>query len=148
MKVQLKENDFNFENGKEKVWWAENATGHIIYPTSPMSPLPAGFMLCSTTKPKEMDRLFNRIHAQEREHNEKVIERLYARGREHYERVRSTMRDRLSSAASSDGEKNIIRETLKLMDERDHRMQENSFHGASAMQESERPTEGKRTLVN
>ena len=41
-----------------------------------------------------MDRLFNRMHEQEREANERLIERLYNRGREHYDRLRSALRSR------------------------------------------------------
>ena len=138
--------DFAKENGKEVLWWAENAAGYIYF-TSPMSPLPAGFMLKSTKNPKEMDRLFNRMHAQEREKNEKMIEQIYTRGREHYERLRSALSQRIQSAGVSEAEKGIIRESLKLMDARDFKMQQNNVFGVSAMQEKEEPLEGPRTRI-
>ena len=126
--------DWAFENGKERLWWAENATGHIFF-TSPMSPLPPGFARFSTTNPKQMDRLFSRMHDQEREHNEKFLERLYTQGREKFDRLRSNLRNRLMASGVSDAEKNIIRASLKLMDERDHKAQQNTVRGVSYLQE-------------
>ena len=126
--------DWAFENGKERLWWAENATGHIFF-TSPMSPLPPGFARFSTTNPKQMDRLFSRMHDQEREQNEKFIERLYNQGREKYDMLRSNLRNRLMASGVSDAEKNIIRASLKLMDERDHKAQQNNVRGVSYLQE-------------
>lgn len=139
--------DWTQENGKEKLWYAENpATKHIFF-TSPMSRIPPGFVRKSTTNAREMDRLFNRMHEQERESNERLVERLYNRGREHYDRLRSALRSRLRSGSTSDAEKNIIRASLKLMDERDSKMQQNNVYGVSAMQETEAPLEGPRTRI-
>jgi hypothetical protein len=138
--------DWNFENGKERLWYAENAVGHVFF-TSPMSPLPPGYARCSTTNPREMDRLFNRMHAQEREKNERLIEQIYNRGRERYENLRRALTSRLASAGVSDAEKNIIRESLKLMNERDHKIQENNIYGVSAMQEKEAADDGVRTRL-
>lgn len=147
MKVQLKENDWTRMNGKECLWYAENAVGRIYF-TSPMSDLQPGYVLRHTTSPREMDRLFNKMHDQEREQNERFVERLYNRGREHYEKLRSSLMTRLTSAGVSEAEKNIIRASLKLMNERDHKMQQNHAYGVSSMQESEAPLEGPRTKVN
>ena len=138
--------DWTRQNGKERLFWQENAVGYI-YLSSPMSPLAPGFMLKSTTNPKEMDRIFNKMHAQEREHNERFIEKLYNQGREFYDAKRSALRNRLVSAGVSDAEKNVIRQCLSLMDEKDHKMQQNSVYGVSAMQERDAPIEGKRTRV-
>ena len=138
--------DWNFENGKERLWWAENAVGHVFF-TSPFSPLPLGYERHSTTSPKEMDRLFNRMHEQDREQNEKMIESLYNRNRAKYDMLRSTLRNRLTMTGVSDAEKNIIRASLKLMDERDFKMQQNTVYGVSAMQESEAPTGPMTTKV-
>lgn len=146
MKVQLKEHDWTRLNGKECLWFAENAVGRIYF-TSPMSPLQPGYALRHTTNPREMDRLFNKMHAQEREQNERFLEKLYAQGREYYERKRSALRTRLQSAGVSDAEKNIIREALCLMDEKDAKMQRNGVFGVSAMQESEENTGPKTTKV-
>lgn len=140
-------NDWTKENGKEKLWFAENPMTKRIYFTSPMSPLQVGFILKSTTNPKEMDRLFSRMHDQERERNQVLIEGIYTRGREHYDRLRSALRTRLQSAGVADVEKNIIRASLALMDEKDAKMQQNTTYGVSAMQESSEPLEGSRTRV-
>ncbi len=147
MKVQLKENDWTKMNGKECLWWAENAVGRIYF-TSPISPLQPGYALHHTTSPREMDRLFNKMHAQEREHNAQIVEQLYNRGREYYDRVRSRLRDRLTTAGVSEAEKNIIRESLKLMDEKDYRMQQNNVYGVSAMQEAPEPLPAPTKRVN
>lgn len=139
-------NDWASENGREKLWYAENAVGKIFF-TSPMSPLPPGYALRSTTEPREMDRLFNRMHEQERERNEKMIEQIYNRGREYYERVRDALKARLGSAGVSNAEKNVIRASLKLMDERDSKMQENHVFGVSAMQEHEAPVPNRTKVA-
>lgn len=139
-------NDWTRENGKEKLWWAENAVGRIYF-TSPMSHLQIGYALKSTTNPREMDRLFNRMHEQEREANEHFVEKLYNRGRESYDKLRSALHARLSSAGVSNAEKNIIRAAIKLMDEKDSKMQENNIYGVSEMQKTAAPLEGPRTKV-
>ena len=128
--------DWNFENGKERLWWAENAVGKIFF-TSPIAFLPPGYARFSTTEPKQMDRLFNRMHDQEREKNEKLIENIYNRDRMRYDMLRSSLRTRLKTAGVTDAEKNIIRASLKLMDEHDHKMQQNNVYGVSAIQEHE-----------
>lgn len=128
-------NEWGRENGKECLWYAENPLTKRIYFTSPMSPIRPGWVRKSTTSPREMDRIFDRMHAQEREQNERMLEQLASRGREYYERVRSTMRDRLNSAGVSDAEKNIIRACFRLMDEKDSNMQKNTVRGVSALQE-------------
>lgn len=136
MKVQLKARDWTRMNGKECLWWAENAVGHIYF-TSPMSPLQPGYVLRHTTEPKQMDRLFDKMHAQEREQNERMIERLYKQGRTYYEAVRAKLRQRMQASDVSNAEKNIIRASLKLMDENDHKMQQNTVYGVADMQEHE-----------
>jgi hypothetical protein len=130
--------DWTKENGKEKLWYAENASGYVFL-TSPMSDIPPGFMLKSTTKPKDMECVFNRIHAQERDHNSKIIENIHKHGQEHYASVRSKLLTRLASGSTSEAEKGIIRESLKLMDERDSKAQQNTIYGVSAMQEAPEP---------
>ena len=45
-------------------------------------------------------------------------------------------------------EKAFIREALRRMDERDHKMQQNTVYGVSSMQETEAPIEGARTKVS
>jgi hypothetical protein len=139
--------DWNTENGREKLWFAENPLTKRIFFTSPMSPLPPGYIRKSTTSPREMDRLFNRMHDQEREANEKLVEKIYNRGREHYDRLRSALRSRLQSGSTSDAEKNIIRASLKLMDEKDSKMQQNNVYGVSAMQEASEPLPARNTTV-
>ena len=99
-----------------------------------MSPIRPGWVRKSTTSPREMDRIFDRMHAQEREQNERMLEQLASRGREYYERVRSTMRDRLNSAGVSDAEKNIIRAALKLMAKKRRRCSRTPSTDVSALQ--------------
>lgn len=94
-----------------------------------------------------MDKVFNRMHEQEREQNEKFIEKLYNQGRERYERLRSSLRARLQSAGVSDAEKGIIRASMKLMDEKDAKMQQNNVYGISSMQEAPEPLPGPSTKV-
>jgi hypothetical protein len=139
-------NDWATENGKEKLFWAENALGRIYF-TSPMSPLQPGYALHSTTSPKEMDRLFSRMHDQEREQNEKFVEKLYNQGRAHYDKVRAKLRARLQSNSTSNAERNIIRASLKLMDEKDAKMQQNTVYGISGMQEAPAPLPPRNTKV-
>lgn len=139
--------DWTRENGKEKLWYAENPVTKRVFFSSPMSRMPPGYILKSTTSPREMDKLFTRMHEQEREHNEKLIEGIYNQGREHYEAKRNALKQRLQSAGVSDAEKNIIRAALKLMDEKDFKMQQNNVYGISAMQEAPEPLPGPSTKV-
>jgi hypothetical protein len=147
MKVQVQQNDWTKENGKEKLWFAENPVTGRVYFSSPMSRLQPGYVLKSTTEPREMDRIFNRMHDQEREHNERFVEQLYNQGRERYEKLRSGLRDRLASGATSEAEKNIIRASLKMLDEQDAKRQQNNVYGISSMQETEAPIAGQTTKV-
>lgn len=146
-KLQTDDNSWTTENGREKVWYAENPATQRIYFTSPMSDLQPGYVLKSTTNPKEMDRLFNLMHEQEREHNEKLIEQLYSRGREYYEKRRSALLSRLRTAGVTEVEKGIIRKALQLMDEKDAKMQQNTVYGVSAMQEAPAPLPPRRKRI-
>ena len=137
-----------YENGKEVLWYDENPFTKRVVLTSPMSPRRHGFNRHKTTQPKEMDRVFSRLHEQEREANDQLIEKLYNRGRAHYEAIRSRLTQRLLSVDCKEWEKAFIRESLRLMDERDHKMQKNTVFGVSGMQESEAPLEGARTKVS
>ena len=135
------------ENGKERMWYAEHHMTKHVFLTSPMSPLPIGFVRHSTTNPREMDRIFQRLHDQERVRNEQFVEQLYNKNREKYERTRDILRTRMLSSQCSDAEKNIIREALKLMDKKDQKMQENNVYGVSPMQEAPEPLPGERKRV-
>lgn len=139
--------DWAYENGKEVLYYDENpVTRHVIL-TSPISPLRHGYNRLKTNVPSEMDRIFTRLAQQEHEANERLIEKIYFRGRHFYERLRSSLLQRLMSVDTKEWEKAFIRESLRLMDERDHRMQQNTVYGVSAMQTTEAPLEGARTKV-
>ncbi|MFZ3343333.1 MAG: hypothetical protein WA213_20820 [Terriglobales bacterium] len=142
-----KREDWAYENGREVVWFDENpVTKHVIL-TSPMSPKRHGYNRAKTSVPAEMDRIFTRLAQQEYEANQRLIERIYYRGREYYERVRSNLLTRLMSADTKEWEKAFIRESLRLMDERDSAMQRNTVYGVSGMQSTEAPIEGTRQKV-
>ena len=140
--------DWAYENGKEVLWWDENPATHRVVLTSPMSPRRHGFNRHKTVNPREMERVFTRMNAQEHEDNGKLVEKLYNRGRGFYERVRSRLTQRLLSVDCKEWEKAFIREALKRMDEKDHAMQQNTVFGISSMQETEAPIEGARTKVS
>ena len=123
---------------KEVLFYAENAVGRIYF-TSPQSTLQPGYMLKSTNSPREMDRLFVKMHEQEREHNQQVIDQLFARGKENFDRMRSELRRKIGLHDTSNAEKNIIREALKRMDEKEAKLQENTVYGVSALQEGPEP---------
>lgn len=131
---------------KETLWYAENAFGYVYF-ASQMSDLKPGFALRSTSSPKEMDRIFARMHQQERDHNEKFLERLYNRDRQKYTLLREGLKARLGSAEVAEAEKGIIREALKLMDAKDSASQENHAYGVSAMQEAPAPLPAPRTRI-
>jgi hypothetical protein len=56
--------------------------------------------------------------------------------------------ERLSSTDTKEWEKAFIRESLRLMNERDHEAQKNHAYGVSQMELSEAPIAGGRTKVN
>ena len=143
-----KGNDWSYENGKECLHYDENPqTKHVIM-TSPMAPCRLGYVRHKTTDPKEMDRVFRRMHEQERQKNEELIEKLYRRGRAQYEALRERLMTRLVSADTKAWEKAFIREALQRMADRDHEAQKNTRYGVSAMEEKEAPIQGGRTKVN
>jgi hypothetical protein len=137
-----------YENGKEVLWYDEHFLTKRVVLTSPMSPLRKDCNRIKTTDPKVMESVFQRLNQQEHEQNEQLIEKLYNRGREFYNAARSRLTQRLLSVDCGEWEKAFIRESLRLMDERDHKMQKNTVYGVSAMQETEAPIESTRTRVN
>ena len=131
---------------KEVLFYAENAVGRIYF-TSPQSTLQPGYMLKSTNSPREMDRLFNKMHDQEREQNEKLIEKTWSRGKENFDRMRSELRRKIGLHDTSNAEKNIIREALKLMDEKEAKQQQNTVYGVSGLQEAPEPLPARNTRI-
>jgi hypothetical protein len=140
--------EWAYENGKEVLWFDENPVTHRVVLTSPMTPPRFGFNRHRTNEPKQMDRIFKRLNEQEHEDNAVMVEKLYNRGRAFYEAARSRLTQRLMSVDCKEWEKAFIREALHLMDERDHKMQQNTVYGVSAMEATEAPIEGTRTRVN
>ncbi len=137
-----------FENGKEVLHYDQNpATGHVVM-TSPMTPHRIGYNRHKTNQPKEMDRVFRKLHEQEREANEKLIEKIWARGRSHYEALRGRLMQRLLATDCKEWEKAFIREALQRMADRDHANQENTRYGVSAMEDAPAPLPPSRTKVN
>ena len=143
-----RKDDWAFENGKEILWYLENPMTRVVQITAPMAPIPYGFNRHKTNQPKEMDRVFRKLHEQEREKNQAVIEKMWSRGRAHYEDLRGRLNQRLVSADTKVWEKAFIRESLRLMSERDNEAQKNHVYGISAMEESPAPLPGARTRVN
>jgi hypothetical protein len=143
-----RKDDWAFENGKEILWYLENPMTRVVQITAPMAPIPDGFNRHKTNQPKEMDRVFRKLHEQERDKNAQVIEKMWSRGRAHYEDLRCRLNRRLVSADAKEWEKSFIRESLRLMSERDNEAQKNHVYGISAMEESPAPLPGARTRVN
>ena len=142
-----KKDDWAFENGKEVLWFDENPiTKHVVM-TSPMTPARIGYNRHKTNQPKEMDRVFRKVHEQERENNEKLIEKIWARGRAHYEALRSRLHQRLLASGVKEWEKAFIREALQRMADRDHANQENTRYGVSQLELTEAPLPPSRTKV-
>ena len=140
--------DWCFENGREILWYLENPRTRVVQITAPMAPIPYGFNRHKTNQPKEMDRVFRKLHEQERDKNQQVIEKMWSRGRAHYEALRDRLNQRLVSADTKVWEKAFIRESLRLMSERDNEAQKNHVYGVSSMEEAPAPLEGARTRVN
>ena len=94
-----------------------------------------------------MDRLFQKMHDQEREHNQVMIDKLYLRGKENFTRMRSELLRRIGLHDTSNAEKGIIREALRRMDEKEAKMQQNTVYGVSAMQEAPEPLPARNVKV-
>jgi len=143
-----RKDEWAFENGKEILWYDENpVTKHVVM-TSPMTPHRVGYNRHKTNQPKEMDRVFRKLHEQEREANEKLIEKIWARGRGHYEALRSRLHQRLLASDCKEWEKAFIREALQRMADRDHANQENTRYGVSQLELADAPLPPSRTKVN
>jgi hypothetical protein len=145
---EKKQDGWSFENGKEVLFFDRNHTTNHVITTSPMHPQRTGYARYKTTDPKEMDRVFRKLHEQERDKNAQVIEKMWSRGRAQYEALRDRLNQRLVSADTKVWEKAFIRESLRLMSERDNEAQKNHVYGISAMEESPAPLPGARTRVN
>ena len=143
-----RKDDWAFENGKEILYYLENPVTRVVQITSPISPIPHGFNRHKTNVPREMDRVFRKLHEQEREKNQQVIERMWSRGRAHYEALRGRLNQRLLSADTKEWEKAFIREALQRMADRDHANQENTRYGVSSMEDAPAPLPPSRTRVN
>ena len=139
--------EWSFENGKEVLYYDKNPITNEVVITSPISPYRHGFNRHKTNQPKEMDRVFRQLHEQERQKNEQIIEKIWSRGRAYYDKLRSNLNQRLLSCETSEWEKSFIRESLRLMNERDFEAQKNTKYGVSAMETTEAPLEGGRTKV-
>ena len=105
-----RKDDWAFENGKEILWYLENPMTRVVQITAPMAPIPDGFNRHKTNQPKEMDRVFRKLHEQERDKNAQVIEKMWSRGRAQYEALRDRLNQRLVSADTKVWEKAFIRE--------------------------------------
>lgn len=140
--------DWAFENGKEVLWYLENLQTRVVQITAPMAPIPHGFVRHKTNQPREMDRVFRKMHEQEREKNQAVIDKMWSRGRAHYEALRGRLNQRLFSADTKEWEKAFIRESLRLMNERDDEARKNHVYGVSEMELGDAPIQGPRTRVN
>jgi hypothetical protein len=139
--------EWSFENGKEVLYYDKNPITNEVVITSPISPYRHGFNRHKTNQPKEMDCVFRQLHAQERQKNDQLIEKIWTRGRAYYDKLRSNLNQRLLSCETSEWEKSFIRESLRLMNERDFEAQKNTTYGVSAMETTEAPLEGGRTKV-
>jgi hypothetical protein len=113
-----------------------------------MTPHRIGYNRHKTNQPKEMDRVFRKLHEQEREANEKLIEKIWARGRAHYEALRGRLMQRLTASGVKEWEKAFIREALQRMADRDHANQQNTRYGVSSMEDAPAPLPAARTKVN
>lgn len=131
---------------KEVFYYAENAVGRV-HIADRMSQLAPGYALRSTSNSKEMERVWARLNQQERDANEKRIEQLYSRGWENYDRMRGELLRRLGLGSTSNFEKSIIRESLKLMDEKQHAAEQNHVYGVAAMEEAPAPLPAPRTRI-
>ena|ERR1035437_1115580 len=146
--ARKRDSDWSYENGKEILYYLENPQTRVVQITAPMAPIPYGFNRHKTNQPKEMDRVFRKLHEQEREKNQQVIEKMWSRGRAQYEALRDRLNQRLVSADTKVWEKAFIRESLRLMSERDNEAQKNNVYGISSMEEAPAPLPGARTRVN
>ena len=143
-----RKDDWAFENGKEVLWYLENPVTRVVQITAPMAPIPHGFVRHKTNVPREMDRVFRKLHEQERDRNAQLVEKLWSRGRAHYEALRGRLNQRLLGSDAKEWEKAFIRESLRLMEERDHDAQKNNVYGVSAMELGDAPLPGGRTRIN
>lgn len=125
-------------NGNEKLVWCENSAGHVFL-TSIMSPIPEGFIRCSTTIPAEMDRIFKKLDQQERKQYAEMTEKAYNARKEFIDANLSNLRSRLAMADCSQREKDVIRAWIAAFNRRQKKLQECTVYGVSAMQTTEAP---------
>lgn len=125
-------------NGVEKLWYAQNAQGHL-YLTAAHSPLRRGYQRFSTAVPAEMDRIFEKLNAQTRAEHAALTQADYQRRIERIAQWRSDIRGRMASSECSNFEREVLRVALKSCDEREAKLNRNTVYGVSAMQQAAAP---------
>lgn len=132
-------------NGKEKLWWAQNAQGYV-YLTQPESPLRPGFQKFSTTTPSEMDRIYAKLDTQEKAHYAQMTRRMYEQRKDFIETNLSNLRTRLANS-SNEGEKDVIRIWLKAFQNRMDMLLNQTVHGVAEIQKHAAAIPVERPLV-
>ena len=132
--------------GKDSVVWYENKTSPeyekgwaIIAGHSTESSCPHGFIRRVAELASDCEKVWKRVHEQERKRYEQMSEMEYSRRSGKIAEIRSKMNNELLQS-NNEAEKDFLRAALKMLAEKEHRMQTNSIYGIAAMQAFE---EGK-----
>lgn len=134
-------------NGKERLFWAENAQGYV-YLTSLEAPVRPGFVKHSTVTPSEMDRIWAKMSNQETKRYGEMTRQMYEREKDFNETNLSNLRQRLSSVTASEQEKDIIRCWIQAFNNRMDRLTKNSVYGLAEMQAKEAPLDAPRREIS
>ena len=123
--------------GSEEIVWCENSEGYVFL-SSRQSPIPEGFIRCSTKVPSEMDKIFKKLDQQERAKYAKMTEDAYNRRKDFIESNLSNLRTKLANS-SNNFERVVIRAWIEAFNRKQAKLQECTVYGVSAMQTTEAP---------
>lgn len=119
-------------NGRDRVYWQENAAGHVFL-SDPQAPIKPGFDMYSTTSSVEMDRVFARIDRQEKKRYSEMTESIFLAQQDFIEQNRSNIRQKIAQSANT-SEREFLQMWLKAFDNKMDKLLKNTVYGVAAMQ--------------
>jgi hypothetical protein len=132
-------------NGKERLYWAEDATGYV-YLTLPESPLRPGFQKFSTTTPSEMDRIYAKLDRQEKKRHAEMTELMFNRRREFIDTNLSSLRTKMANSNNAE-EREVIRAWIQAFNNKMDKLMKNTVYGVAAMQAAPAPIPVERPML-
>jgi len=133
--------------GEDSVHYAENQEGYV-YITTPQSALREGFTHKVAETVPDVEAFWKKMDAQERAAASQMNERLYQLRKDRMDILRRKLNTRAEQADCTAMERDVIRESLKVLDRKEEILMRNSIYGVAEMQMREAPLPAPATKVD